>query len=259
MPEFHIIIVEPKYEGNIGGIARVMKNFGFSRLVLVNPPKLGQEAKAMAMHGYDILQNAAIYDSFQKAVDEFDYLAATTSVIATDSNSRRNPVFPEDLAKGLDMDGKVGIVFGREDHGLSNEEIAACDFIVTIPANPDYPTLNLSQAVTVILYELSRQMMRKDTGRLRKFQALSKVEKDNLLEKFDALVETVYENEFEVRIAKKTFRQVVGRAFVSGKEACTLMGVFRNTKRLLDLSPAAGLSKNDTGRDKVCGSKRLRD
>jgi tRNA/rRNA methyltransferase len=249
MPEFFVVIVEPKYEGNIGGIARVMKNFGFSKLVLVNPPKLGQEAKAMAMHGYDILQNAIIYDSFQKVIDEFDYLAATTSVIATDSNSRRNPVFPEDLAIGLDAKGRVALVFGREDHGLSNEEIAACDFIVTIPANPEYPTLNLSQSVTVILYEVSRQMMRKDSQNLRKFRRLEKVEKDHLLEKYDALVETIYENEFEVRIAKKTFRQVLGRAFVSGKEACTLMGVFRNAKRLLDLRPAPRLSKRDAGRD----------
>lgn len=244
MLEFSVVVVEPKYEGNIGGIARVMKNFGFSKLVLVNPPGLGQEAKAMAMHGYDILQNAVVYDSFQKVVDEFDYLAATTSVIATDSNSRRNPVFPEDLATGLDTEGKVAIVFGREDHGLSNEEIAACDFIVSIPANPEYPTLNLSQSVTVILYELSRQTMRRDTHQLRKFQALSKVEKDNLLDKFDALVATVYENEFEVRIAKKTFRQLLGRAFVSGKEACTLMGVFRNAKRLIDKGSSTAPNRN---------------
>jgi len=227
MAEFSIVLVEPKYDGNIGSVARLMKNFGFSRLVLVNPAEISKDGRAMAMHAKDILENAAIVDDFVKLRQDYDFLVATTAVLATDSNARRTPIFPENLSGALDTDGKIALVFGREDHGLSNEEIGLCDLIVTIPASREYPTLNLSHSVAVILYELSKAKIRKDIHSLRKLRKLNKIEKDVLLEKFDGLAGCVYHNDYELRIAKKTFRQLIGRAFISGREAFTLTGLFR--------------------------------
>jgi len=224
MVEFFVVLVKPKYQGNIGSVARLMKNFGFTNLVLVNPPKLEGEARAMAMHGRDILKGAEVLKGFKDVKGRFDFLVATSAVIAGDSNAMRSPVTPDELGNSLDLDGKVGILFGREDTGLSNDEIAACDMLVTIPASDDYPTLNLSQSVAIILYELSRASNRKG---LRKFRKAKKIEKDILLEKFNALVDSVYREDFRRRVAKKTFKQLIGRAFISGLEATTLIGVFR--------------------------------
>ncbi len=224
MAEFSVVLVRSKYQGNVGSVARAMKNFGFKRLVLVDPPELEGEARAMAMHGMDILEDAIVLNEFKELKKRFDFLIATSAVIAGDSNAMRSPVTPEGLGNSLDLEGRVGILFGREDTGLSNDEIATCDFLVTIPASEDYPTLNLSQSVAIILYELSKLSSRK---RLKKFKKAKRIEKEILLMKFNALVDAVYREEFRRRVAKKTFRQLLGRAFISGREAGTLTGVFR--------------------------------
>jgi len=223
MAEFSVILVEPKYQGNIGSVARVMKNFGFTKLVLINPPKLGGEARAMAMHGLDILKDATTM-RFDDLKERFDFLIATSAITAGDSNAMRSPVLPEELKNSIDLNGRIGILFGREDKGLSNEEIASCDMLLAIPASEEYPTLNLSHSVAVILYELSGISNR---GKLKKFRRANKVEKEILLKKFDMLVDSVYMEEFRRKVAKKTFKQLVGRAFISGREATSLTGVFR--------------------------------
>ncbi|MFH1055212.1 MAG: RNA methyltransferase [Candidatus Altiarchaeota archaeon] len=230
---FHVILVEPRYDGNIGSVARVMKNFGFRKLVLVNPPKMGPEARKNSMHARDIMEKARIVDSFEKVVEEFDVLVGTTAKVGGDANTLRTPVFPEELAKALDAKGKVGIVFGREDYGLLNEELERCDMLVTIPAHHEYPTLNLAQSACIILYELSRESNKKKTGG-KKFRSLSKVEKDYMLKFYDELVDEVQDHLFERDLAKRTFRHIVGRSFISGREAKTLMGVFRHARKKIN-------------------------
>ncbi len=230
MPKFSVVLVEPKYEGNIGSVARVMKNLGFQELILVNPPQISKEARIMAMHGVDILENSIVVNNFKKIRGWFDFLVATTAIVAGDRNPMRTPVFPEDLLNSLDVEGDIALVFGREDYGLYNDEIGLCDLIVTIPANPEYPTLNLSQSVAIILYEISRLRLRKELHDLKKFRRLNKIEKEVLLEKFDSLADSLYENDFELKLVKKTFRQLIGRAFISGREAFTLIGLFRRAR-----------------------------
>lgn len=227
MPEFSVVLVEPRYEGNIGSVARIMKNFGFDELILINPPKISGEARAMAMHGRGILENSVIINNFKKLKEGFDFLVATTAIVAGDRNPMRTPVLPEDLSNSLDTKGKIALIFGREDCGLYNDEIRLCDLIVTIPTNAEYPTLNLSQSVAIILYEISRLRLRKKFHNLKKFRKLKRVEKNVLLEKFNSLADLMYDNEFELNLVKKTFGQLIGRAFISGREAFTLIGLFR--------------------------------
>ena len=230
MAEFALVLVEPKYDGNIGSVARVMKNFGFGRLVLVNPPRIGKEARKNAMHALDVLLSAEKFKTLSEVKKEFDFLVATSAIVAGNRNALRIPVTPEALENAVDAEGSVGVVFGREDHGLRNEEILLCDMIVNIPSNPDYPTLNVAQSVGVILYELSRQRMR-STRTGKKFADLSAKEKEVLLENFDSLVESLYGMDFDRMIVKKTFRQLIGRAFISGREAMTLIGLFKRARQ----------------------------
>lgn len=225
---FSVVLVEPRYEGNVGSVARVMKNFGFDNLVLVNPPVLDKEARAMSMHGRDILEKAVVLEDFSEVVDRFSFLVGSSAQVASDGNTLRTPVTPDGLGNALDSESDIALVFGREDYGLLNEELQQCDSIVYIPANTEYPTLNLAQSVGIILYELSRQPHEKDLRRSRKkFNKLNVDEKRVLLEKYDKLVDLIYDRDFENRLTKKTFRQLLGRSFLSGREASTLIGLFR--------------------------------
>jgi len=150
----HIILMEPENPGNLGAIARVMKNFGFMSLILINPKlEVDETARCRAKHAQDILDNAKIKDvSYLK---KMDLLVGTTAKVGTDYNIPRSPLSPKDLAAKVNPKQKIGLLIGREGIGLTNEEIMMCDFTVTIPANPDYPTLNISHALAILLYELS--------------------------------------------------------------------------------------------------------
>jgi len=131
-----IVLIEPENPGNIGAITRVMANFGFESLFLVNPKcdHLSQEAKNRAKHAQEVLNNAKTI----KNLNKFDYLIATTAQIGTDYNLPRSPIKPEQLAKILPEKGNIALVFGREGIGLTNEEINKADFVVTIPTNKKY-------------------------------------------------------------------------------------------------------------------------
>jgi len=231
MTSFSVVLVEPKYEGNVGSVARVMKNFGFSELVLVKPCELGKDAKKMASHAQDILSNAKILENFDDLLDSYDFLVATSAIVATDKNSLRTPIMPENLKNSLKIDGKVALLFGREDYGLFNEEIKECDLLVTIPTSKEYPTMNIAISVAVILYEISK-LEKEMKGSMNKFEKANVIEKKILLEKFSDLVNVVYDNETQRNITKKTFRTLLGRAFISGREAASLTGVFRKAKEL---------------------------
>lgn len=223
---FHVVLVEPRYDGNVGAVARAMKNFGFGNLALVKPPPLGAEARKASMHGRDIMEKAVVYGSFDEMAESFDFLVGTSAKLAGDANTLRTPVFPEELLKASGSRGRVALLFGREDVGLLNGELERCDMQVTIPANPEYPTLNLSHSVAVLLYELSNERNRRSAG--KKLKPLSLVEKTYMLKFFDELADASYKWGFEKRLAKRTFRAIVGRAFISGREAKTMMGFFRN-------------------------------
>jgi len=228
--EFKVILVEPLYGGNVGSVARVMKNFNFKDLILVNAPRINAEARKKSMHALDVLRAAKRVKSFEAARKLCDFTVATSAIVAGDKNPMRTPVFPAQLAASLDAEGTVGLVFGREDKGLSNAEIEACDMLVTIPANPEYPTLNLAQSVGIILYEISRQRLEGEINSQNKFRTLNAKEKEHLQKNFDLLAQKVLREKFRQKMASKTFKQVVGRSFVCGREATTLIGVLRKAR-----------------------------
>ncbi|MFQ6073451.1 MAG: RNA methyltransferase, partial [Methanosarcinales archaeon] len=175
--DIQIILVQPKYEGNLGSVARVMKNFGFKKLILVNPCKIDKTAKIMSAHAKDVLENAIIVNSIEDAIIESDIVVGTTGRLRLPNRSRlrregrrfagvrgikkdehiRMPFFtPKELKNKLNgRSGVIAILFGREDNGLSNTELKLCDMILTIPTSEEYPIMNLSHAVAVVLYELS--------------------------------------------------------------------------------------------------------
>src|SRR6266480_4393364 len=122
-PRTRIVLVEPKNEGNVGAVARAMKNFDASDLVLVNPCPLGIEARQRAMHGVDILESARVFPDLASALKDADLIVGTSG-IDTESEKRfpRIAIGPRDLAiKVHDVQGTIALLFGREDFGLLEE------------------------------------------------------------------------------------------------------------------------------------------
>src|SRR5205823_8888732 len=128
---------------------------GAEDLVLVNPCRLGAEARRRAMRGIEILEAARRVRDLDAALKDTDFIAGTSGV-DTESEKRfaRISVTPRDFASRVaQMDGRVSLLFGREDFGLLDEELRRCDLLITIPASSEYPILNLSHAVTILLCE----------------------------------------------------------------------------------------------------------
>lgn len=153
-----IVLVGTSHPGNIGGVARAMKNMGLAELCLVAPRGKfpHQDAAFRSAGAIDILEQAKIYDCLEDAV------ADCTLVAGSSARSRHLPwplLNPRELAGRLEQElahteHRIALVFGREDRGLSNEELHLCHLHVHIPCNPDFSSLNLAAAVQVLTYEL---------------------------------------------------------------------------------------------------------
>ena len=226
----NVILVEPENSGNIGATARVMKNFGFTELILVNPKaRLDDEAFSRAMHAKDVLESCRIVNSLQEL--EFDVLVATSSHAGHDYHIARTAITAEELGKKIDLNQNVGIVFGRESKGLTIDEILTCDFLVTIPASPVYPVLNLSHAVAIILYEIFKNNTSwSPTG----YREATKKEKEGLFQEIEKICQLLGLQEHRRRFTLQIFKKVLNRAFISGREAYTLRGFLRRVREALE-------------------------
>ena len=226
-PTFIVILVEPKYSGNIGAVARAMMNFNVEQLYLVNPSPLNDECYARAMHAASILDNAKTYNSFKKATSDIDYLAATSSIEHfSDKKHLRNSLQLDEFTKKIfEASGTIGLLFGREDYGLLNTEIAAADIMIKIPTNPAYLSLNLSHSVAVVLYSL--YIHHQETTKQRR--VIGPQEKQKLHEFFSQLLEEIHYPDHKKHNTELLFKRLMGRSIPSTWEYHTLMGVFSKT------------------------------
>jgi len=224
--EFSVILVGPKFQGNIGLIARLMKNFGVSDYRLVNGPELKSQAWKRAMHGRDVLAAAKAFKTLDEALKDIDYIVGTSGISSRhDRKHLRNYIRPPEFAKRIRrISGRVGLLFGRENYGLSVEELAKCDLLVHIPTNPEYPILNISHAVAIVLYELFQPQ-----ARVHVPKKASGFEKEVVNRKFTELLELVDYPAHKRANTEIMFRRILGRAVLSEWEFFTLMGVFSKT------------------------------
>lgn len=221
-----VVLVEPEGPANIGMVARTMKNFGFSRLVLVNP-NITEESYSYAVHARDVLENAMMVESFEEALGLFDVAVGTTGKPGKTYIPERAPLRPWELRETLrGYSGRVGLFFGRESIGLKNDELKRLDFTVTIPTSEAYPVMNLAQAVAVILYELARE---RPEANVHSLEPATRLEKEELVRAWERLLNVLnYPKDSERReVFMRVFRRFVGRAFLYGREVHTLMGPLR--------------------------------
>ena len=174
----HFILFKPQLSENIGACARALKNFKFSNLKVVSPKVSFPNDKIIAtsVGAKDIIKSTRVYNDFKDSIKEFNYIIATT-------NRRRNKNYKyleiNQLNK-IDFKKKVAIVFGPESSGLSNNEISYANYVLKIPTNPSFQSLNISHSVIIFCFELFK-FLNKD--KLRKMNPLKK----NLSKKKDVI------------------------------------------------------------------------
>ena len=162
---FSFVLVEPAVSENVGACARALNTMGFKDLRLVNPCDYKNMAAKKLAHGsYHILEVAKVFLSLPEAVKDTDFIIGTS---AKKRDVKQNYFSITELHKLIERKGNsiknISIVFGREESGLTNSEIALCDIISNIPIIKAYPSLNLSQAVMLYSYEFSKyKMLRED-------------------------------------------------------------------------------------------------
>ncbi|MFB6294659.1 MAG: RNA methyltransferase [Candidatus Nanohaloarchaea archaeon] len=223
---YRAIVLQPEVPGNAGFIARLAENFAIDQLWFVDPQcDLGGEAERYASNAVDRLNAAEIVDSLDPAIDDLDYLIGTTGIKVQEGNVRRHGVPPDAVTANVPADADIGVLFGREGKGLSNDELDRCDTVVTIPTAEEYPVMNLSHAAAVIFYELF-QAEHVDEP------ASSRERRDVLENLFKGVTERLEWDETRRERTVRAFRNVLGRAYVTDRELQLLLGAFRETRDL---------------------------
>ncbi len=156
--KLHFILVEPKVPENVGASARALKTMGFDSLRLVNSQVHLQDKARWVAHGAgEILEAVRVYPTLGAALEGVDLSIATSAKPRHHSRHWYSPAELRALMASKEASlGEVAMVFGREESGLSNEELALCHLVTGIPLAGSYPSLNLSQAVMLFAYELAQ-------------------------------------------------------------------------------------------------------
>ena len=240
--DVRVILVEPKLEENIGAVARVLKNFGFSELYLVKPPAFTEKMFWVASHAGDVLRASTVTSSLEEAIAGSKLVVGTTAKTGISANRHlRKPLFsPRELVAKLadggggDGGGVLALLFGPEDRGLLNEELVHCDLLVSIPTSAAYSVLNLSHAVAIVLYELYERQQADEPDSSTEQPPLAAVaDKERLFEHISTFLEMI---EYRAHKRERTIlmlRRLLGRAILTAREVRTLRGILRSAERKL--------------------------
>ncbi|MEE9423383.1 MAG: RNA methyltransferase [Methylococcales bacterium] len=150
-----IVLVEPTHPGNIGATARAMKNMGLRRLHLVSPQRFpSADATSRASGADDLLESAVLCSSLDEAIADCKLVIGASARLREIPWPEITPKACADLVAQQSVGGEIAILFGREHSGLTNQELDRCQYILTIPCNPEFSSLNIAAAVQIVTYEL---------------------------------------------------------------------------------------------------------
>ncbi len=229
LARLRIVLVEPAGPINVGAIARVMKNFGLDNLVLVNPQcdPLSAEALMMAVHAKEILESAVVVATLPEALHGCVRAIATTGRVRSWEIPLENPrtALPWLLEE---PEKPAALIFGREDRGLSNEELNYAQRFIFIPTNENYLSLNLATAVAICCYELSQSTEQRETQTLPQSELASLDVVETYYQQLESLLLKIgylYPHTAASRMEK--FRQLYNRAGLQSSEVAMLRGILR--------------------------------
>ncbi|HYZ50168.1 MAG TPA: RNA methyltransferase [Nitrososphaeraceae archaeon] len=226
-----VALVEPHYEYNVGYVARIMKNFGFTDMFLIDPKFNEEEAIRFATHGKDVLSSATIV-SLKELRNKFDILIGTTALPAKSRlNVVRNFISPTQLSNLIrQSENKIDfcIVLGRESSGLLNLEMEICDLVVIIDTKTEYKTMNISHALAILLYELSKR--RKHIGKFHSVtnkDLATRQELDLLIYYVNRLANITGYDKHKLGMLNVSARRLLARALPKSKEVMLMVSLLR--------------------------------
>ena len=225
----YFILVRPQMGENIGSVARAIKNFNIKHLRIVNPrcnwPN--QKALAISVGAKDVLKSSKIYNSVEKSVGDLDTVFASTSRIR---KINKETISITNLKKKIKKGRKIGILFGPEASGLSNDEISCADYLVKIPSNKEFSSLNLSHSAIIFCYELFQHFSKRKSSYKTSYK--SSIAKKSEVEKFLSFIikgldkkgflQPMHKRQSMIRNIKNIFH----RLNLSEQEIRILLGIF---------------------------------
>jgi tRNA/rRNA methyltransferase len=227
-----IVLVRPHIAANLGAAARVMRNMGLTELVLVDPvaDPADRNARQLSTHGEDILDRCRIVPELGDAVAECVFVAGTSArtggVFRGQTAGPPDEVLPR-LVEAM-ATGPTALVFGPEPTGLTNDEVARCQFLIHIPTDPTYSALNLAQAVAICVYELRRAWLRRTDGLPLREPPASFAEQERMFAHLREALEQIhflYGDKADALM--HALRHLIGRAGPSAAEVKLLHGLAR--------------------------------
>lgn len=221
-----IVLVHPDDSGNIGAVCRSMKTMGLKQLIIADPQEYDEHIiEVRAVHAFDIYQNAKFFPTLKEALSG---VALSVGTSRRAGKKRKYRTFlPEEMCSRLCQmsDGEAAFVFGNEEHGLTDAELAECNAVVSIPTSDDFPSLNLSHAVQIMCYHLFRSSAQKLPKRT--FTPLSSSHLDqicgHLIENFRSIGFFKIDGSEEMQ---QFFRDIFSRAMMCREEADKLDRIF---------------------------------
>jgi tRNA/rRNA methyltransferase len=245
LANIRIVLVEPAGALNVGSIARIMKNMGLTNLVLVNPrcDLQSDEARQMAVHAVDVLETAQIVKSLTAALEGCQQAIATTVRSRSVPIKLESPatILPELLVPNI----QSALLFGAEDRGLSNDELKYAQKFICIESNPEYPSLNLAQAVTICVYQLYQLAQHNGEPSRHSLSASKEPSFDSAVMLNNATIEVLegYYQDLEAMLLEigyllphtapvkmEKFRRLYNKANLQPEEVAMLRGILRQIR-----------------------------
>ena len=221
-----IVMVEPQSPGNIGMTCRAMKNMGLSRLRLVKGcDRFHPESLKFAVSAKDLLERAELYDDLQSALADCTLTVGTTR---RHGKYRQEVLSPPETAALLNANASVGcqaaIVFGREDNGLTTDELSLCRQLATIPSSAECGSLNLSQAILIFCYELGKATDSPGGGRMEQLAVSAEME-SLFIQMKACLTKIGFLNDQNPEHIMRSMRRILFRSELDTREVSILRGM----------------------------------
>ncbi len=235
-----IVMVGTTHAGNIGSVARVMKNMGLKRLVLVDAVSSGPDSDAfpMASGSYEIVEQAETYPDLSSALSDSLMVIGTSARLGQKRTSGRTP--EELLPEIIESAGKgyVSIVFGRESRGLTNEEMKLCTHHLIIPTDSKFASMNVAQSVAVITYEIFKHISQPKGFQARKFVPAANESREEMYRHIeDILVKAKFADQANPLRIMRDVRRILNSAQLDERDVKIVRGIFRkigNKVRILE-------------------------
>ena len=218
MTDFTVAMLEPVSGLNVGYTARLLKNFGINNLVLISPQADLKEARIYASHGSDVVETATI-SRFEDVIKQFDIIIGTTAITPSKPSNFERSIISINKAKETlnNTSNSKCLLLGRDTTGLTRNELSFCDMVINLPTGTNYPTLNVSHATAILLWELTTSTKNSDRGKIS-----SRNERTKLVTAGKELASEALIPDYKVSLIENALKRIIGKSSLTSRE-CTLL------------------------------------